>query len=244
MSKKKKKKYTTSIINGIRVTSVTKREFYTNVEFYKSQGIKSAQALQVQRKIASRIRKAERETQNAAIREAYNKEREKMETLGYSLQFFINVNKKIQKRATALQLAAEKGKILPVGKPVFPITEGKINLKRLDKVLKNMSRSVTSIKKQQKDTVLNNITEVFYGYVESYRFFKELYKVIDDMSFYMLLEQTIGDKYYMYDIKDFTESERERFWYNDRTRIHAFDNLVINMADYLGRVDVLKWFGI
>ena len=243
--KNKKKKYTTSIINGVRVTSATKREFWSNVEFYKEQGIRSSQALQKQRNITSKIRKAERETQNAAIREAYNKEKEKMETLGYSLQFFINVNKKIQKRAAALQLTAEKKIILPVGKPVFPITDGKINLNRLNKTLKSMSRSVNSIKKAQSETVLNNISEVFYGYVESFKFFKSLYHSIKNKDeFYIYIDGTIGDKYYRYDIRDFREDERERFWYGDRSRTHAFDNFIVKMADYLGREDVLKWFGI
>lgn len=243
--KNKKKKYITSIINGVRVTSATKREFWSNVEFYKEQGIKSSQALQRQRNIASRIRRAESETQNAAIRETYNKEKEKMETLGYSLQFFINVNKKIQKRAAALQLAAEKKIILPVGKPVFPITEGKINLNRLNKVLKSMSRRVSSIKKDQEEKVLNNVSEVFYGYVESFKFFKSLYKSIKNKSeFYFYIADTIGDKYYMYDIRDFRDDERSRFWYGDRSNTHIFDNLIIKMADYLGREDVLKWFGI
>lgn len=245
MAKNKRKKYTTSIINNIRVTSATKREFYGNRDYYKSQGVRSAQALQVQRNIASRIRKSQREIQNAAIREAYNKEKEKMETLGYSLQFFINVNKKIQKRATELQLAAEKKIILPVGKPTFPITEGKINLNRLNKTLKSMSRSVTSIKKEQKEMVLNNVSEVFYGYSDSLRFFKVLYNSLKNQNeLYKLIDDTIGDKYYRYDIRDWSDDERERFWFGDRSDSHQLDNLVVAMADYLGRVDVLKWFGI
>lgn len=245
VTKTKKKKYTTSVINGIRVTSATKREFWSNVEFYKSQGIKSAQSLQVQRNIASKIQKSQRETQNEAIRAAYLKEKAKMETLGYSLQFFINLNKKIQKRSAQLQLAAEKKVILPVGLPAFPITEGKINLNRLNKVVKNMSRSITSIKKDQSEKILNNITEVFYGYVESFKFFKSLYRAMKDTTeLYVYIDATIGDKYYRYDIRDFRENERDRFWYSDRSNTHAFDNLIVKMADYTNRWDVLKWFGI
>lgn len=241
---KKQKKYTTSIINNVRVTSATKREFYGNKSYYKEQGIKSAQRLQELKNIQSRIRQAESRTRREAIKEAYNKERYKYEELGYSLQEFIEIDKYFQKRNEAIQKAVKKGKILDTGLYNIPLTSmGTINIDRLNKLLTKAKRKINEIQNQQKNYIVHNIYMVF-GNDEYYPYFDKLVTKISNHQLTTLLSNVGFDFFYRYNIDDFDDDAQNAFWYGYRQEAHSFHNLIIRMADLAGDYDTLEVFGI
>lgn len=241
---KNKKKYTTSIINNVRVTSATKREFYTNKDYYKEQGIRSAQRLQELKNIQSRIRQAENRTRREAIKEAYEKERYKYEELGYSLQEFLDIDKYFQKRNKAIQKAVKKGKILESASYNIPLTQmGTININRLNRLLAKAKRKINEIQKQQKNYIVHNLYMVF-GNDEYYTYFNRLVNKVSNHQLTTLLSEVGLDFFYRYDIEDFDDEAQDAFWYGYRQRAHAFHSLVIRMADLAKDYEILGVFGV
>lgn len=244
MKKKKSKKYTTSIINNVRVTSATKREFYSNKEFYKNQGIKSAQKLQEQKNIQSKIKKAETQTRQAAIKAAFELERDKFEEKGYTLKDFLDIDKYFQKRNKAIQKAIKKGKILDTGIYEIPINaKGEINVKRLNFLLKKAKRKISTIQKLQKSYIINNIYEIF-GNDENYTYFAKLVNKISVQQLTDMLDAVGLDFFFRYDIEDFEDEAKDAFWDGYKEQTHAFRRLIVMMADELNDYDVLGVFGL
>lgn len=241
---KNKKKYTTSIINNVRVTSATKREFYTNKDYYKEQGIRSAQRLQELKNIQSRIRQAENKTRREAIKAAYEKERYKYEELGYSLQEFLDIDKYFQKRNKAIQKAVKKGKILESAAYSIPLTQmGTININRLNRLLTKAKRKINEIQKQQKNYIVHNLYMVF-GDDDYYPYFNKLVNKVSNHQLVVLLDEVGLDFFYRYDIEDFDDEAQDAFWYGYRQRAHAFHSLVVRMADLAGDYDILGVLGL
>lgn len=241
---KNKKKYTTSIINNVRVTSATKREFYGNKSYYKEQGIRSAQRLQELKNIQSRIRQAENKTRREAIKAAYEKERYKYEELGYSLQEFLDIDKYFQKRNEAIRKAVKKGKILESASYNIPLTQmGTININRLNRLLTKAKRKINEIQKQQKNYIVHNLYMVF-GDDEYYTYFNQLVNKVSNHQLVVLLDEVGLDFFYRYNIEDFDDEAQDAFWYGYREKVHAFHSLVVRMADVAHDYDVLEVFGI
>lgn len=240
----KKKKYETSIINNVRVTSATKREFYTHKEFYKNQGIKSAQKLQEQKNIQTKIKKAETKTRQAAIKAAFELERDKFEEKGYTLKDFLDIDKYFQKRNKAIQKAVKKGKILETGKYEIPINaKGEINVKRLNFLLKKAKRKISTIQKLQKSYIINNVYEIF-GDDENYNYFAKLANKVSVQQLTDILDEVGLDFFFRYDIEDFEDEAREAFWNGYKEQTHAFHRLIVLMAEELNDYDVLGVFGL
>ncbi|MBO7716872.1 MAG: hypothetical protein J6S85_25125 [Methanobrevibacter sp.] len=241
---KKQKKYTTTIINNVRVTSATKREFYGNKAYYKDQGIRSAQRLQELKNIQTRIRQAETRTRQKAIKAAYEKEIYKYEELGYSLQEFIDIDKYFQKRNKVIQKAVKKGKILETAAYSIPITTmGTINIDRLNRLLTKAKRKINDIQKQQKNYIIHNLYMVF-GDDEYYTYFAKLSTKVSNHQLVTLLDAVGLDFFYRYNIEDFDDDAQDAFWYGYRQEVHSFHNLIIRMADLAGDYDTLGVFGI
>ena len=241
---KKKKKYVTSIINNVRVTAVTKREFYSNKEFYKNQGIKSAQKLQEQKNLQSKIKKAETKTRQAAIKAAFELERDKFEEKGYTLKDFLDIDKYFQKRNKAIQKAVKKGKILDTGRYEIPINaKGEINVKRLNYLLKKAKRKISTIQKLQKSYIINNIYEL-YGNDEYYPYFTKLVNKVSVQQLCEMLETVGLEFFYQYDIEDFEDEARDAFWSGYKELKHAFHRLIVLMADEAKDYEVLGVFGL
>lgn len=241
---KKKKKYVTSIINNVRVTAATKREFYSNKEFYKNQGIKSAQKLQEQKNLQSKIKKAETKTRQAAIKAAFELERDKFEEKGYTLKDFLDIDKYFQKRNKAIQKAVKKGKILDTGRYEIPINaKGEINVKRLNYLLKKAKRKISTIQKLQKSYIINNIYEL-YGNDEYYPYFTKLVNKVSVQQLCEMLETVGLEFFYQYDIEDFEDEARDAFWSGYKELKHAFHRLIVLMADEAKDYEVLGVFGL
>lgn len=242
--KKKQTKYTTSIINNVRVTSATKREFYSNKEFHKNQGIKSAQKLQEQKNIQTKIKKAETKTRQAAIKAAFELEREKFEEKGYTLKDFLDIDKYFQKRNKAIQKAVKKGKILETGQYEIPINaKGEINVKRLNYLLQKAKRKISTIQKLQKSYIINNIYEIF-GNDENYPYFTKLVNKVSVQQLTDMLDTVGLDFFYRYDIEDFEDEAQDAFWDGYKEQTHAFHRLIVLMADETKDYDVLGVFGL
>lgn len=242
--RKKKQKYKTSVINNVVVTSATKREFYQNIDYYKNQGIKSAQRLQEQKNIQSRIKRSQSLTRREAIREAYKKDIEKYNVLGYTLETFVKLDKKIQKWNERVEEAIKKGKIVRTGKISFPIdSKGHINLKKLSREILNLKKTIRDIAKSQKNYVYNNFYEVYY-HTDAFKFFQKMYNKIPFIYMRDLLDKVDMDIFYRYDIRDFDDEARDKIWFGWREHEHTFHNLIVSMADYVNDYDVLRWFGI
>ena len=241
---KKKKKYVTSIINNVRVTSATKREFYSNKEFYKNQGIRSAQKLQEQKNLQSKIKKAETKTRQAAIKAAFELEREKFEEKGYTIKDFLNIDKYFQKRNKAIQKAVKKGKILETGLYEIPInTKGEINVKRLNYLLKKAKRKISAIQKLQKSYIINNIQEIF-GDDDNYHYFTKLVSKVTVQQLTDMLDEVGLEFFFRYDIEDFEEEAKDAFWDGYKGQKHAFHRLIVLMADEAKDYEVLGVFGL
>ena len=242
--KKKQRTYKTSIINNVRVTSATKREFYQNREFYKSQGIKSAQRLQEQKNIQSKIKRAETLTKRKAIKAAYELDKDKYVQLGYTLEQFIKIYNSFQKWNERIEDAIQKNKIMRTGKLSFPIdSKGHINLKRLAFEIKNSKKTVAQIKKAQRDYIYNNFNEI-YGSHQHFSLFTKLYRktpahttirIMDDLGMYF---------FFRYDIRDFTDDARDHFWNGEKEKSHQFDQLIVAMADDVNDYETLGVFGL
>lgn len=242
--KQKQKKYTTSIINNVRVTSATKREFYSNISYYKDQGIRSAQRLQELKNIQSRIRQVEDKTRREAIKAAYEKERYKYEELGYSLRDFLDIDKYFQKRNKAIQKAVKKGKILESASYNIPLTQmGTININRLNRLLTKAKRKINEIQKQQKNYIVHNLYMVF-GDDEYYTYFNRLVNKVSNHQLVVLLDSVGLDFFYRYNIEDFDDEAQDAFWYGYRQRAHAFHSLVVRMADLTKDYETLGAFGL
>lgn len=241
---KKKKKYVTSIINNVRVTGATKREFYSNKEFYKNQGIKSAQKLQEQKNIQTKIKKAETQTRQAAIRAAFELEKDKFEEKGYTLKDFLDIDKYFQKRNKAIQKAVKKGKILETGVYDIPINaKGEINIKRLNLLLQKAKRKISTIQKLQKRYIVNNVHEIF-GNDEYYPYFAKLVNKVSNQQLTEMLDAVGLDFFFRYDIEDFDDDAQEAFWDGYKEQTHAFHRLIVMMADEAKDYDVLGVFGL
>lgn len=242
--KKKQTKYKTSIINNVRVTSATKREFYQNREFYKSQGIKSAQRLQEQKNIQTKIKRAETLTKRKAIKAAYELDKDKYEQLGYKLEQFIAIAQSFDVWNKKLEDAIKKGRILKTGKLSFPIdSKGHINLKRLAIEIRNSKKTIAQIKKSQKDYIFNNFQEV-YGDYQNFGLFTKLYSKTSVTTLTQLMSSVGLDFLFRYDIRDFTDDAREHFWWGIKEQTHQFDSLIVAMADELNDYETLGVFGL
>lgn len=242
--KKKQTKYTTSIINNVRVTSATKREFYSNKEFYKNQGIKSPQKLQEQKNIQSKIKKAETQTRQAAIKAAFELEKDKFEEKGYTLKDFLDIDKYFQKRNKEIQKAVKKGKILETGVYEIPINKkGQINVIRLNYLLKKAKRKISVIQKSQKSYIINNMREIF-GDDEKYSYFAKLVNKVSVQQLTDMLDEVGLDFFFRYDIEDFEDEAQDAFWSGYKEQTHAFHRLIVLMADEVKDYDVLGVFGL
>lgn len=215
----------------VKVSNATKREFKKNKEYYKSQGIKSSIGLQKYKNELRKIKRVQNKNEREAIKEAYNLESEKFEAIGYSSHDFLDFLKKIQKYNEKIEKSKKSGYISATTPTLnFPINQatGKINLKRLSRVLEYTQRSIRDIGISQRRTLFNNIKEVYGADIEQYAR-SRWNKIPLGYIFEKLKEYELIDFLVLYDIKEFDENARDFYWkplYNKLNElVYAIDDI-------------------
>lgn len=174
---KKSKKYKTSVLHGVRISSETKREFYSNQKSYKEEGIKSAYALQNQKNRDAILKRAATREAKKIIANAYYNEINKWDAFGYTLEEFEEYYKKITEWNEKIKKAERSGKLPKniIGKASFPISKGKINVERLEKQLKKL-KSVKQIKQELAEKMIYNVKISFSQ--STLELFKKTLKIV------------------------------------------------------------------
>lgn len=208
------KKYIGSTQHGVYISATTKKEFYQNKDFYKSEGIKSPYSLQIEKDTSARIARAQAQTERKAISEAYKLEPKRFEEVNLSEKELQQINKAMRDYNKQIEKAIRQGKLVrDTPKMSFPINKktGKINLDRLAKEVKKLDKDIKSIVDAQRYMFYNNVYEV-YGY-SIYEFTQETLKDVSNREIYDEFE---FDEYLSllvrYDIRDFDDEAIERFW--------------------------------
>lgn len=208
------KKYIGSTQHGVYISASTKKEFYKNKDFYKSEGIKSAYSLQIEKDTSARIARAQALTERKAIKEAYNLEPKRFEEVNITEKELQQINKAIREYNKQIDKAIRQGKITrDTPKMSFPINQktGKINLDRLAKEVKKLDKDIKSIVDAQRYMFYNNVYEV-YGY-SIYEFTQETLKDVSNRDIYDEFEfDDFLSILVRYDIRDFSDEGIERFW--------------------------------
>lgn len=232
----KKKKYKASVLHGVRISAATKREFYSNQNIYKEEGIRSAYTLQMQKNRDARLKRAATHAAKTAIEKAYYNEIYKWDALGYTLEEFedyyqkiINWNEKIKK--------AEKTGKLPkniVGKASFPISQGKINIDRLEKQLRKL-KTVKEIKTELAEKMLYNVKISFSN--STLELFKKTLKIVPlDVIVSTLQDIDILSVIVESDGKTFVKNNAmyELVWGNLRNHEDTFVSVLIDLLRRYG----------
>lgn len=145
--KKHKKKIVGSVQRGVYVSASTKKQFKKNIEQYRSEGIRSAYALQIQKDIDKRAKLRANagisRSELASLKEYYNAS-SKFREIGYDFVSLKNFFKRIKKSAKAIEREVKKGN-LPYNTPMpyLPVNNNVINVDRLAKMLVSTKKPVS-----------------------------------------------------------------------------------------------------
>lgn len=208
------KKYTGSTQHGVYISATTKREFFKNKDFYKSEGIKSPYSLQIEKDTSARIARAQAMTERKAIAEAYKLETKRFEEVNLTEKELQQINKAIRNYNREIDKAIKQGKITrDTPKMSFPINRktGKINLDRLAKEVKKLGKPIKSIVDSQRNMFYNNVYEVYGQSI--YELTKEMLKDVPNQLIYDEFEfDDFLSVIVRYDMRDFSDDAIERFW--------------------------------
>lgn len=209
----KNKKFKGGYIHGIYVPASTREEFKNNKNEFMFEGIKSAYSLQIQKNIATKALKLERETKRELIRKAYGKDASKFTEIGYSVDAFLDAFQKIEEYNQKLEKAMKKGRILKdTPRLSFPIEKdsGRIIIKRLTNQLNKTKVSIREIRKKQYNKFFENV-RLIYG-EEIYRIAVKSLKDVPINTIYKIFDEDIYlSPLVYYDISSFDDDGQERF---------------------------------
>ena len=199
----------------IKVRQSTKREFKENKEYYREQGIKSSIGLQKYKNELTKIKREQRANERAAIREAFARDAEKLETIGYTEEDFIEYYNQIVKYNQKIEKSKKSKYISPTTALFnFPIDRrtGKISLSRLSNVIQKInSRSMRDIARVQRRTFFNNIRQVYGPEVEQYAR-NELSNVPYGHIVDVFRSYDVIDYLVIYDIEAFDDEAQDYYW--------------------------------
>lgn len=203
-----------SYIHGVYVSAATKDEFKKNKNDLKSEGIKSAYSLQKQKNIAKKALKLERSARREVIKKAYESDKARLNTIGYDVNFFLDQFKKIEDYNEKIKKAIKKGKILkdtPLLSFPISIETGKINLKRLQKELKKLDKTINQIQTTQYNLFYKNVREIYGEEIE--KISKQALKGVPLNSIYETFNEDLNlSPLVNYDIGEFEQSARASVW--------------------------------
>lgn len=228
---KKRKKYKASVLHGVRISAKTKRDFYTNQNTYKEEGIKSAYALQKQKNRDAILKRAATRQARQAIENAYYNEINKWDAFGYTLEEFKDYYQKIIEWNEKIKKAEKTGKLPKnmVGKASFPIYNGKINIERLEKQLKKL-KSVKEIKAELAEKMIYNVKISFSE--PTVRLFMSVLKLVPlDVIVAKLEDVEVLKPIVESDGKGFVKSSvmYELVWGNLRYHVDVFESILLDL---------------
>ena len=215
-------------VHGIYVSAKTRKEFKENKQQYLEEGIRSSYTLQKQKNITTKMLKIERESRRESIRKAYNLEKDKLQNMGYNVDYFLKAFQKIEEYNQKINLAVKQGKILsdtPLLSFPISIETGKINLNRLKKEIKKTKTPVKKIQQKQYNVFYHNVEEVYGKEIAEITkdalngvTVEEIYNHFnDDINLSVIVE---------YDIDDFDDDAQKTYWEPLATHVSHFLDMV------------------
>lgn len=163
--KKQKKKIVGSVQRGVYVSAVTKKQFKKDADQYRSDGIRSPYALQIQKDIAKRAKLRANagisRAELASLKEYYNAS-SKFREIGYDFADLKNFFKRIKKSKKDIEKDIKKG-YLPytTPKPYLPVYNNAINVNRLAKILLTTKETKSERREKAYDVFDSNVMALF-----------------------------------------------------------------------------------
>lgn len=227
-----KKKIVGSYQHNVYVSAKTKQEFKKNKEQFKQEGIRSAYSLQKHKNIISKMEAIEKAERRQVVVEAYKLEERKFKAQGYSLESFLEDFETIEKQNKKIKQAIKKGKILKDSATLsFPISRdtGKINIKRLNKMLSKAKLKISEIATEQRTVIFNNI-DYLWGQ-KAVDEIKEMLAHVDTTDIYSYFA---NDEWFnmlvRYDVDNFTTDNKKVYWDNLKAGYNKFRELCEDLS--------------
>lgn len=216
------KKIVGSYQHNVYVSAKTKQEFKKDKEQFKKEGIKSAYSLQKKKNLIARNKRnmnaiidaMEKEDRRQEVIDAYKLEERKFKARGYTLESFLEDFETIESHNKKIKKAIKKKQLLKdTGLLSFPISKdtGKINIKRLNKILSKTKIKVTEIANNQREVFFTNV-KYLYG-EEKVNEIRKILENVKTVDIYKYFEN--DDKFniiVIYDVDNFTDSNKVTFW--------------------------------
>lgn len=209
-----KKKIVGSYQHNVYVSAKTKLEFKKDKEQFKKEGIRSAYSLQKQKNILSKMEAIEKAERRQAVIEAYNLEAKKFKAQGYNIDKFLDAFEQIEKQNKKLKQAIKKGKLLKDTATLsFPISRdtGKINIKRLNKMLEKTKMKISEIANEQRVVFFNNVK-----YLWGDKAVEEIRELLVDVDTNDIYSYFANDDWFnlivLYDVDNFTDDNKNIYW--------------------------------
>lgn len=227
------KKIVGSYQHGVYVSAKTKQEFKKEKEQYKLEGIKSAYSLQKQKNILSKMEAIEKSERRQAVVDAYKLEEKKFKARGYSLESFLKDFEQIEKQNKKIKQAIKKGKLLKdTAELSFPISRdtGKINIKRLNKIIEKTKLKISEIANEQRVIFFNNVKYLWGD--KAVEEIKELLIDVDTNDIYNYFENDYWfNMLVLYDVDNFTDENKKIYWDNLKAGYNRFSEYCEDLAE-------------
>lgn len=227
------KKLVGSYQHNVYVSAKTKQEFKKNKVQFKAEGIRSAYSLQKQKNILSKMEAIEKAERKQAVVEAYKLDEGKFKAQGYDIDVFLDAFEKIEKQNKKIKQAIKKGKLLKDSATLsFPISQdtGKINIKRLNRILEKTKLKISEIANEQRVVFFNNVKYLWgEGAVEE---IKEILIDVDTTDIYSYFQ---NDDWFnllvLYDVDNFSDDNQKIYWNPLRAGYNSFAEQCKDLAE-------------
>lgn len=226
------KKIVGSYQHNVYVSATTKKEFKKNKEQYKIDGIKSAYSLQKHKNILSKMEALEKADRRQDVIDAYNLEAKKFKAQGQTLESFLEDFETLERQNKKIKQAIKKGKILKDTATLsFPISKdtGKINIKRLNRMLKKAEAKISEIADEQRSVIFKNI-DWLWG-EKGKNDIKEILEDVDTNDIYSYFSDDDHFNFIVrYDVDNFTDDNQELWWSPMKAGYNTFKELCEDLA--------------